>query len=156
MPIYYSTYDMTWESYPAWVWFAIEAHVAVMCASAPALKIFFKHALQVASFTGSGRRSTHNQNGNGNGNSAPTGSHPSEKSRDKSFGKMGVWDVTVDSEYDEHFKPDQTSTTVSSEQLHQTWLNDASGDSSQSENWTNDDIELGPVEEDDEYRINHR
>jgi hypothetical protein len=43
--IYYFTYDMTWESLPALMWCAIEAHVAVICASAPALKVFFKETL---------------------------------------------------------------------------------------------------------------
>ena len=42
IPVYYSSYDMTWESYHAWIWCAVEAHVSVMCASAPALKIYFK------------------------------------------------------------------------------------------------------------------
>jgi hypothetical protein len=36
---------MTWESYQAWIWFAVEAHLAVVCASAPALKIYFKQAV---------------------------------------------------------------------------------------------------------------
>jgi hypothetical protein len=37
---------MTWESQPAWLWLSIEAHLAVVCASAPALKTFFKHTLK--------------------------------------------------------------------------------------------------------------
>jgi hypothetical protein len=40
--IYYATYDMTWGSYPAWILLAIEAHVGVICASAPALEVYFK------------------------------------------------------------------------------------------------------------------
>jgi len=43
--IYYRTYDMTWESYWAWIWFVVEAHSAVICASAPALYSFFKQTL---------------------------------------------------------------------------------------------------------------
>ncbi|KAF2401143.1 hypothetical protein EJ06DRAFT_555763 [Trichodelitschia bisporula] len=52
---YYSSYDMTWTSRPAWLWLTIECIVAVICASAPALKIFFKHALD-ASTRGYGRQ----------------------------------------------------------------------------------------------------
>jgi hypothetical protein len=37
---------MTWESQPAWLWLSIEAHLAVVCASAPALKTFFKHTFK--------------------------------------------------------------------------------------------------------------
>jgi hypothetical protein len=40
--IYYDTYDMTWESYPTLILLAIETHVGVMCASAPALEAYFK------------------------------------------------------------------------------------------------------------------
>lgn len=55
--IYFGTYDVTWAAYHAWVWTAVEAHLAIICASAPALKVFFKKYLQVSSF-GSGFRST--------------------------------------------------------------------------------------------------
>ncbi|RDI76913.1 hypothetical protein Vi05172_g13138 [Venturia inaequalis] len=39
VPIYYTTYDMSWASYQGWIWFAVESHLAVICASAPALKV---------------------------------------------------------------------------------------------------------------------
>jgi len=42
--LYYKTYDTTWEAQPAWLWLVVEANLAVICASAPALKVFFKHA----------------------------------------------------------------------------------------------------------------
>lgn len=37
---------MTWESYWVWVWLFAEANFAVICASAPALKTFFKHTFE--------------------------------------------------------------------------------------------------------------
>jgi hypothetical protein len=45
IPLYNDTYDMTWDSYWAWFWVAVEAHMAVICASAPALYTFFKQFL---------------------------------------------------------------------------------------------------------------
>lgn len=39
--VYYYTYDITWFAYYGWIWTALEADLAVICASAPALKIFF-------------------------------------------------------------------------------------------------------------------
>ncbi|KAF2136680.1 uncharacterized protein K452DRAFT_202007, partial [Aplosporella prunicola CBS 121167] len=39
--IFYRTYDTTWAATPAYVVTAIEAHLATICASAPALKFFF-------------------------------------------------------------------------------------------------------------------
>ncbi|KAF2622507.1 hypothetical protein BU25DRAFT_209873 [Macroventuria anomochaeta] len=40
--VYYYTYDITWYAYYGWIWTALEADLAVICASAPALKIFFR------------------------------------------------------------------------------------------------------------------
>jgi hypothetical protein len=57
--IYYRTYDMTWESYWAWVWFAVEAHFAVICASAPALKTFFKYTFEGTALPISGHKKSY-------------------------------------------------------------------------------------------------
>lgn len=54
--IYYRTYDMTWESYWAWVWLVAEANFAVICASAPALKTFFKHTFEGMTLPTSGHK----------------------------------------------------------------------------------------------------
>lgn len=40
--VYYYTYDITWYAYYGWIWTALEADLGVICASAPALKVFFK------------------------------------------------------------------------------------------------------------------
>ncbi|KAF1914747.1 hypothetical protein BDU57DRAFT_453234 [Ampelomyces quisqualis] len=40
--VYFYTYDITWHAYHGWIWTALEADIGVMCASAPALKVFFK------------------------------------------------------------------------------------------------------------------
>lgn len=40
--LYYFTYDITWYAYYGWIWTALEAQLGVVCASAPALKVFFK------------------------------------------------------------------------------------------------------------------
>ncbi|KAF2843411.1 hypothetical protein M501DRAFT_903162, partial [Patellaria atrata CBS 101060] len=39
--ILYTTYDISWESESAWVWTAVEVHLGMICASAPALRFFF-------------------------------------------------------------------------------------------------------------------
>ncbi|KAL5114257.1 hypothetical protein ACEQ8H_007866 [Pleosporales sp. CAS-2024a] len=43
--VYYYTYDITWYAYYGWIWTALEANLGVICASAPALKVFFKRQL---------------------------------------------------------------------------------------------------------------
>ncbi|KAF1844244.1 uncharacterized protein K460DRAFT_317563 [Cucurbitaria berberidis CBS 394.84] len=40
--IYYYTYDITWHAYHGWIWTVLEAELGVICASAPALKVFFR------------------------------------------------------------------------------------------------------------------
>ena len=46
--VYYYTYDITWYAFYGWVWTNLEADLAVICASAPALKIFFKRYFTTA------------------------------------------------------------------------------------------------------------
>ncbi|KAL1796639.1 hypothetical protein ACET3X_005179 [Alternaria dauci] len=41
-------YDSTWESWPAWLLAVLEIQLGVICASAPALKVFFTHYFKVA------------------------------------------------------------------------------------------------------------
>ncbi|KAK8172583.1 hypothetical protein BKA80DRAFT_196634, partial [Phyllosticta citrichinensis] len=36
--LFYTTYDITWAAQPCWLWTAVEAELAIVCASAPALK----------------------------------------------------------------------------------------------------------------------
>jgi hypothetical protein len=88
---------MTWESYPAWIWFAVESHLAIICASAPALKIFFKHALASSTFVNSFRSKDTDPNSNNSGQSKDTGTTVGkfQKTRPR---KMGLHDLTIDSQ----------------------------------------------------------
>ncbi|KAF2137195.1 uncharacterized protein K452DRAFT_341398 [Aplosporella prunicola CBS 121167] len=57
--VYYQTYDSTWEALPAWEWTLVEIHFAIICASAPALKLFFHRVLKPStdgSYTGGRQR----------------------------------------------------------------------------------------------------
>ena len=47
--VYYHTYDTTWACLPGLTWTAVEADLAVVCASAPALKVFFRRYLNISS-----------------------------------------------------------------------------------------------------------
>ncbi|KAF2026246.1 hypothetical protein EK21DRAFT_103407 [Setomelanomma holmii] len=44
------TYDITWDAMPSWVATSVEANVALICASAPALKIYFHGWLNVSGY----------------------------------------------------------------------------------------------------------
>ncbi|KAF2683611.1 hypothetical protein K458DRAFT_304176 [Lentithecium fluviatile CBS 122367] len=47
--VYYFTYDISWYAYYGWIWTALEAQLGVVCASAPALKVFFKRYFNFSS-----------------------------------------------------------------------------------------------------------
>jgi hypothetical protein len=120
---YYTTYDMTWESQSAWLWLSIEAHLAVVCASAPALKTFFKHTLKdyTYGFRRSGKSSNSDPSTEQSGYSGRTdtrgaiyggqrggfsaavesgygnGGIPEYNSRGE---KMKPWEIRIDSEHE--------------------------------------------------------
>jgi len=97
---YYDTYDMTWESRPAWMWLVIEADVAVICASAPALKIFFKHTVLGSRTNKSLRRPSYVKPGElSSGDSDPSSV---EKGVGKRIGKTDTWDISFDSKHSDH------------------------------------------------------
>ncbi|KAH9870066.1 hypothetical protein J1614_006988, partial [Plenodomus biglobosus] len=60
--VYYYTYDITWYAYYGWVWTVLEAQLGVICASAPALKVFFQRYFKLQSsrlgYTTTGSRHT--------------------------------------------------------------------------------------------------
>ncbi|KAH7389768.1 hypothetical protein BKA66DRAFT_568692 [Pyrenochaeta sp. MPI-SDFR-AT-0127] len=73
--VYNYTYDITWYAYHGWIWTALEAQLGVICASAPALKIFFRRYLVMTSSR--------------TGNSASgTRKTPLPLSRSRGYGKM--------------------------------------------------------------------
>jgi hypothetical protein len=98
IPIYTESYDMTWGSYRGWIWFAIESHLAVICASAPALKIFFKHTLKVSSLLNTFRRKTYASNSNTLDTNNSKTSKSSAMDRYKQKRNMQLNTITVDTE----------------------------------------------------------
>jgi hypothetical protein len=103
VPIYYSTYDMTWDSYQAWIWFAVESHLAVICASAPALKIIAKHTFGGSNWNSLQRpsyRQRSDYSSNANANSSPT--RRDDQSKDKTLTTIGSLEYLRDKEEGEN------------------------------------------------------
>jgi hypothetical protein len=86
---------MTWGSYRGWIWFALESHLAVICASAPALKIFFKHTLKVSSIINTLRNKAYGTAGN-TLDSKETKSSALDRYKEKR--NMQLNSITVDTE----------------------------------------------------------
>jgi hypothetical protein len=91
--VFYRTWDMTWASQPAYMWLALEAELAVICASAPALKIYFKDNLSGTTAAYPGRSTYVKKGSNGTGADALEGGTVVAK-------KQGLWDVSVDDEHE--------------------------------------------------------
>jgi hypothetical protein len=87
---------MTWESYWAWIWLSIEANVAVMCASAPALKVYFKTFLASTSAS----RYLHRKQRPLNEVDLPSASTQSGgiEKRDQPLSEKEAWLLTSDTE----------------------------------------------------------
>jgi hypothetical protein len=60
---YYQSYDITWSAVTVWIWTGIEAHMAVIIASFPALNHFFRRALKDSSISDRFKSLTHRQYG---------------------------------------------------------------------------------------------
>jgi len=55
--LFYESYDVTWTGYQIWLWTSIETSLGIVCASGPALKIFFRRYFNISTI-GSGLRKT--------------------------------------------------------------------------------------------------
>lgn len=55
--LFYTSYDVTWIGYQIWLWTSIETSLGIVCASGPALKIFFRRYFNVSTI-GSGLKKT--------------------------------------------------------------------------------------------------
>lgn len=60
---YFQSYDSTWSSVTIRIWTGIEAHVAVVIASFPALNHFFRRVLEDASISDRFKSLTHHRYG---------------------------------------------------------------------------------------------
>jgi hypothetical protein len=86
---------MTWASHPAYLWLGVEAELAVICASAPALKIYFKDSLGGSSATYTLRPSYVRKPSD----DTDALGESLEKGIVTKTGKQGLWDVSVDDEH---------------------------------------------------------
>jgi hypothetical protein len=88
---------MTWESQPVWILTGIESNLAIICASAPTLKVFFDRYIASSSFTKSLSYFWTNTASEGH-----TGAHSETRTKEGRKGPRGQWSWsdrnTVDTE----------------------------------------------------------
>jgi hypothetical protein len=64
---FYGSYDLTWSAMPVWIWTGLEAHMAVIIASLPALNHFFRKVLRDTSISDKFKSATQRFGGAGYG-----------------------------------------------------------------------------------------
>jgi rhodopsin domain-containing protein len=67
--IFYQSYDVTWWAAPGWFWAAVETDIGLICASMPALKIYFQRYLDAVGNTIESLRGRRANNSTYNSNS---------------------------------------------------------------------------------------
>jgi hypothetical protein len=87
--IFFDTYDETWVGWDNWLWSMLELHIGAMCANAPALKVFFKHFLQIENITRRTKSRSHQSGSKPNSQQNTTSSKFSKNST--TFEKLSFW-----------------------------------------------------------------
>lgn len=87
--VFFDTYDETWIGWDNWLWSMLELHIGAMCANAPALKVFFKHFLQIENITRRTKSRSHQNGSKPNSQQNTTSSKSSKNST--TFEKLNFW-----------------------------------------------------------------
>jgi hypothetical protein len=88
--LFYETYDVSWQLWEIWNWTLLELHIGVMCANAPALKVFVKRYLNVNSVE-SNQHAQLPPAKSSQAKSSQTGSKISSNPSGKSKSKLAIW-----------------------------------------------------------------
>jgi hypothetical protein len=99
---------MTWESYGAWISLAVEANVAIICASAPAMKIYFKNTFKSTMVPRKFWKKGNKSNG-------PEISAVKSAPMQENFAGKGAWLITTDSDASTTQYESETRTTIYSD-----------------------------------------
>jgi len=93
--------------YPMWAWAAVEADLGIICASAPALKPFFKKYLNAASYSSAFARSR-NTNKHEDEDGTPINSQLKSQRSAKDGPRIHVHELNdIESHYQDGFSPRQ-------------------------------------------------
>lgn len=88
--LFYRTYDVSWQLWEIWNWTLLEFHLGVICANAPACKVFVKRYLNIKS-VGSDRQGNSSPARTPPAKVSPTASQSSSNPSGKSKSKLTAW-----------------------------------------------------------------
>lgn len=156
--LFYETYDISWQLWEIWNWTLLELHIGVICANAPALKVFVKRYLNVKSLVSKGHGSSQakssqaksSQAKSSQAKSSQTASQANSTPSGKSRAKLAIWKNSF-ANHGYYSQPtqlsvhDQSGVQTGEESDQHTSRNPkTSRDSNSShEHYANDDVEMG-------------
>jgi hypothetical protein len=157
--LFYETYDVSWQLWEIWNWTLLELHIGVICANAPALKVFVKRYLNTKSIV-SNRQARSSQAKSPQAKSSQAKSSQTKSSQaesqassnpsGKSRAKLAIWKNSF-ANHGYYSQPTQLSVNeLGGVHISEESEEDASDpqhtarDSNRSErHYANDDVELG-------------
>ena len=148
--LFFKTYDVSWQLWEIWNWTILEFHVGLICANAPALKVFMKRYLNIKSTASSEQQaqSPKAKSSQTKSQNSKNSSNPSGKSKSKlavwknSFAHHGYYSQPT------RFTVDETGGVHVGEapEAARSDVQTSSSDSTCSErHWAKDDLEMGLV-----------
>lgn len=149
--LFFKTYDVSWQLWEIWNWTILEFHIGLICANAPAIKVFMKRYLNIKSIASSEQQaqSPKAKSLQNKSQSSKTSSNPSGKS---AMSKLAVWKNSFAHHgyYSQptRFTVDETGGVLVGEELEadHSEIQTSSSDSARSErHWAKDDVEMGLV-----------
>jgi hypothetical protein len=162
--LFFETYDVSWQLWEIWNWTLLELHIGVICANAPALKVFVKRYLDIKSVVSKQQsrfpwakssqaessQARSSQAKSSQPKSSQTRSQTSSNLSGKSRGKLAIWKNSY-ANHGYYSQPtqlslDETGGVRISEEFEEkdSGIHPISEDSTRSErHYPNDDVELG-------------
>ncbi|KAJ5038515.1 hypothetical protein J3E72DRAFT_184907 [Bipolaris maydis] len=151
--LFFETYDVSWQLWEIWNWTLLELHIGVICANAPALKVFVKRYLNVKSLVSKGQGSSQaksSQAKSSQAKSSQTASQANSTPSGKSRAKLALWKNSF-ANHGYYSQPTQLSVheqggvqICEESDQHTSHTPKMSRDSNSShEHYTNDDVEMG-------------
>lgn len=151
--LFFETYDVSWQLWEIWNWTLLELHIGVICANAPAFKVFARRYFDVKSLLSKDQdssRAKSSQAKSSQAKSSQTASQANSTPSGKSRAKLAIWKNSF-ANHGYYSQPTQISVNdpdgvQACEALDKETSNNPkiSRDSNSSNgNYTNDDVELG-------------
>jgi hypothetical protein len=152
--LFYETYDVSWQLWEIWNWTLLELHIGVICANAPALKVFVTRYLHIKSIVSKQQaqssQAKSSQSRSPQAKSSQKGSQTNSDPSGKSRAKLAIW-KNLYANHGYYSQPTQISVDELgcvhiSEELEENTSDTQHtyGDSARStQHYANDDVELG-------------